>query len=105
MPEISYKQIGGILALVIILTGGTTFYVQKTGEYNNCRGLWELQDDGQYKCEKTGELQYCYNVEYRGSGWYRCWVGKVTLEETPDEGDTAPGPSKDSYVCDSIRCV
>ena len=85
----SYSNIGRLV----------TIYLKRTGEYSNCRGLWELQDDGQYKCQKTGELQYCYEIEYRGSGWNRCYIG-VPIE-VPKEQYSG---TQTGEVCNSQRC-
>src|SRR3990167_11486327 len=83
MPELSYKTIGGITFLLILLASGTTYYLAETNDYKSCRGTWDLQESGQYQCSKTGELQWCYSLEYRGSGWWRCNVGKVSIVEEP----------------------
>ena len=76
MDNQTYKLIGGILLALIVGVSGTTIYLSKTGEYNNCRGEWEKLNNGQYQCSKNGEIEWCYEVEYRGAGWYRCWIGE-----------------------------
>lgn len=83
MPELSYKVIGGVTFLLILLASGTTYYLAETNDYKSCRGTWDLQEDGMYQCSKTLEKYWCYSVEYRGSGWYRCNVGKVVNVEQP----------------------
>ena len=85
MPELSYKVIGGVTFLLILLASGTTYYLAETSDYKSCRGTWDLQESGQYKCSKTGELQWCYSTEYRGSGWYRCFIGRVVNVEEPKQ--------------------
>ena len=83
--EIKYKEIGGILLLVMLTVGGTLL-VEKTWDYSNCRAEWVLQDNGEYLCPKTNVTSLCYEIEDRGSGWYRCWTGK--LVEIPEETKT-----------------
>lgn len=83
--EINYKTIGAMILLVIVTAGGTLL-VEKTGDYINCRAEWILQDDGQYLCPKTNVTSLCFEIEDRGSGWYRCWTGRVV--EIPTETQT-----------------
>ena len=85
MPTLNYKQVGGLLLLAIGLTCGITLLLEKTGEYINCRADWILQEDGTYICPKTNAQHFCYEIEDRGSGWYRCWLGKVVETESPPE--------------------
>ena len=85
MVELNYKQISGIVLLVITLAVGTTHYVEETGEYTNCRGQWVLEDNGNYTCAKTGVTKVCYEIESRGSGWYRCWEGNIVEVEQPKQ--------------------
>ncbi|MHA1827943.1 MAG: hypothetical protein ACTSX6_04765 [Candidatus Heimdallarchaeaceae archaeon] len=99
MPELNYKSIGGILLLVVLLSSGATYYIQETNDYSNCRGLWEIQEDGMYKCSKTGESNYCYKIEYRGSGWYRCWIGKA-VDVNQQKHSTNTG----RYICIPDAC-
>ena len=80
--EINYKTIAGIL-LLVILTAGGTLLIEKTGDYINCRAEWILQENGEYLCPKTNVTSLCYEIEDRGSGWYRCWIGR--LVEIPTE--------------------
>ena len=78
MKKVTHQAINGVLLAVIVLAGsigGGVIYLEKTDDYVNCRGEWTLEDNGMFRCERTGELQYCWNVTYRGSGWYRCFVG------------------------------
>lgn len=84
MLKKQYQQIAGIaVALLLIVTSvGTTIYLKETNKYINCRADWEEQDDGKYLCPKTNETEWCYRIEYRGAGWYRCWIGEpVEIEE------------------------
>ena len=103
--ELTYQKIiGGIIVLAIAFGGGTVL-LQKTGEYRNCRGLWDFQENGQYQCSKTGEVQWCYEIESRGSGWYRCWLGEPI--ELPVEEPVVIKKSRGSgsgEVCDSNDC-
>ncbi|TET75152.1 MAG: hypothetical protein E3J56_01000 [Candidatus Aminicenantes bacterium] len=80
--EINYKTIGGLLLLVLVTVGGTLL-VERTGDYINCRAEWILQENGEYLCPKTNATSLCYEIEERGSGWYRCWTGR--LVEIPEE--------------------
>lgn len=98
MVELSKTLIGGILTLIIILSSGTTYFIEKTGDYDNCRGEWLLQEDGMYQCQQDQVKQWCFEIEERGSGWYRCWLGKVVLVEESIVDTTEKSLSK------KIRC-
>ena len=82
MVELNYKTIFGVLLLVIVTSSGT-YYLEKTTQYKSCQGQWLLLDSGQYQCSKNGNLQWCYSIEKRGSGWVRCWVGKQVVVTEP----------------------
>jgi len=99
MTELSYKQISGIILLVITLSAGSIIVLEKTGDYVNCRGDWILQEDGKYFCEDRNITEYCYEIEYRGSGWYRCWIGHPVEIENP-----YPWIGK-QYSCNQVNCT
>lgn len=86
MAEKTYKTISGIILTIITLVIGGALYLEKTEDYKSCRAEWIIQDNGQYLCPKNNELQYCYSIESRGSGWYRCWIGvPVKVEVLKEE--------------------
>jgi len=99
--KLNYKQIGTLL-VAIILTASGTIYLEKTGEYVNCRGLWNENDDGSFTCPKNNVTQYCYEVENRGSGWYRCWIG-IPIE-IDDAKEVISKTNKGRWICDPSGC-
>ena len=111
MPELSYKTLSGFVLLVIALAGGSVYYLEKTNDYASCQGTWNLLETGQYECSKNGNLQWCYNIEYRGSGWYRCYIGKIVKEDKSviDAEITPISVKSDAYCVNKggsilIRC-
>jgi hypothetical protein len=78
MVEFTKTQItlAGIILAVLTIAGGSTVYLEKTNDYANCQGQWNLGEDGMSTCSKTGVKQYCYDIENRGGGWNRCLIGK-----------------------------
>ena len=76
----------------MIVTAGATLYIEKTGDYINCRAEWILQENGEYLCPKTNATSLCYEIEYRGGGWHRCWTGRLVTDDYtfPDEKDYIP---------------
>ena len=82
MVELNYQQISGLLLLVITLSAGSTgILLEETTNFVNCRGEWILENTGQYNCSKDGNLEWCYKIEPRGSGWNRCILGKIIKQE------------------------
>jgi len=97
--EINYKQIGALI-LAIIITASGTIYLEKTGDYDNCRGVWTENSDGSFTCPKTNVTNYCYEIENRGSGWYRCWIGVPIPIETNNQK-----LNKGRWTCNPTECI
>lgn len=97
--EINYKQIGVIL-VAIILTGSGAIYLQRTGEYHNCRAEWVENIDGTFTCPKDNQTDYCFEIENRGSGWYRCWIG-VPINVNIGESRKI---NQDRWICNPKLC-
>lgn len=106
MVELSKKTIAGIIVLLIVLSSGATYYIERTGDYDNCRGDWILQEDGMYQCPQDGVKQWCFDIESRGSGWYRCWIGEVVNIESPPIDIQDNVPKGVSYLCgQTLPCL
>jgi len=97
--KINYKQIGAII-MAIIMTASGAIYLEKTGDYHNCRAQWTENDDGTFTCPKNNVTDYCYEIENRGSGWYRCWIGKPIIIEKEIQKI-----NKGKWICDPWGCV
>jgi len=100
--ELNYKVVSGIILLIIAASSGT-FYIEKTGDYDNCRAEWNLNNNGTYTCPKTNITNYCYEIENRGSGWYRCWIGKIIIVKDNEMPDPASNPVQ--YLCSQTECI
>lgn len=98
--KINYKSIGGLL-LAMIITSTGTLYLESTGDYDNCRAQWILNPDGTFTCPKDNSTHYCYDIEDRGSGWYRCWIGNVVQ---PTIIATEKDLGKGRWVCNPNEC-
>lgn len=67
MVELSYKQIGTFLMLVLALSTGTTIYLSDSGRNRTCSTGWDLITDGEYEgmydCEsRPGKRYHCYGI-------------------------------------------
>jgi len=82
--------IAGIITLLIILSSGTTLYVQDLGTKTGCRAGWEYVDygvqEGKFKCvTSSGErYQVCFEV-YDSSNTENYWCKKGVLVEFEKE--------------------
>jgi len=99
--EISYKQIGAVILAIIALGSGSLLYLEKTGNYHNCRSIWNENPDGTYTCPKDNYTDYCYEIENRGNGWYRCWIGNpVIIKEESNQK-----VNKGRWICNPNECI
>jgi len=97
--KLNYKTIGGVILALITLTSGSLLYLEKTGDYHNCRSVWTENLDGSYTCPKDNVTQYCYEIENRGSGWYRCWGGIPVNIKEPNQK-----VNKGRWICNPSSC-
>ena len=98
--ETKYKQIGAALLVVITIASGVALYLEKTDDYHNYRGQWIENQNGSYTCSSDGVTDYCYEIESRGSGWYRCYIGNpVNIDEEP-----ISHLGIEVFNCDHMRC-
>ena len=85
--------IGGIVTLLIILSSGTTYYIQSIGEKTGCRAGWVYETQGEfegyYKCITSTAIRYemCFNV-YNSANTENYWcekgkIVKIEEQETP----------------------
>ncbi len=80
MVWVTNKEIAGIVIVVILLSSGTTFYLQETGKYKSCSDGWILREDGKYECPTRDiEPQWCHHGSDEGPEniGYRCYLGLV----------------------------
>ena len=83
MTEKTYKIISGIMVLLLML-GGTTYYIQDTGNKGRCITGWDLQESGefqgQYKCQTNSSTRYqtCFDV-YNSVNTENYWCKKGVL--------------------------
>ncbi len=80
MAELNYKIISGILTL-ILLVGGTTYYIQSIEEKTGCKAGWQYEisgdNAGQYGCTTATGTRYetCFNV-YNSANTENYWCKK-----------------------------
>lgn len=119
MVELNKKQISGILTLLILLSTGTTMYIQDLGTKTGCRGGWELITEGEYEgyngCTTASGIRYemCFDV-YNSPGTENYWCKKGLIVEGPEDEvkppvqpDVVPGnPTlRLKETCSSSGCV
>jgi hypothetical protein len=71
---------GGVTLFLMLLSTGTTIYLQETGKNIACKTGWVLQDDGQYKCQLSAsvKLSYCTEV-WDSANTKNYWCKEATL--------------------------
>ena len=101
MTKISIGLLSGILVTIIMLASGTTYYLEKTGDYKTCNvGGWVLSEDtGQYVCKDRGLTEWCAELSEPSKEGIstRCYIGRVILTE-PDYGDFAEKIEGDELI-------
>ena len=93
--------IGGIVTLIILLSSGTTYYINDLGEKTSCRNGFEYvtsgEFEGYYKCETKSSTRYemCFNV-YNSANTenYWCKRGKIVKIEDKVEKQVSR-----EYIC------
>ena len=101
MTKISTGLLSGILVTIIMLTSGTTYYLEKTGDYKTCNvGGWALDEKtGQYDCKDRGITEWCSELSAinKDNIQTRCYISRVILTE-PDVGDYAEKIEGDELI-------
>ena len=88
--KMNKTAVGGILTLIIILSSGTTWYVQDLGTKTSCRNGFEEVTQGEYEgyhsCTTTSGIRYelCFEV-YNSSNTENYWCKKGFKVEVPEE--------------------
>ena len=90
MVELKTGIYSGIMVMLVIIASGTTYYLEKTGDYKNCATGWVLQETGQYDCKDRGLIEWCYSVSdlNKAGIHYRCYLGRV-IHQDPEDKDFA----------------
>ena len=93
--------IAGIVTLIILLSSGTTYYIQDLGEKTGCRRGWEYiysgEFEGYFGCTTSSGIRYqvCFEV-YNSSNTENYWCRKgVRVEPQVDLSQ----PQKGDYIC------
>ena len=101
MTEISKGVLSGIIVTIIMLASGTTYYLEKTGDYKTCNvGGWILDEKtGQYDCKDRMLTEWCFELSEPSKEGIstRCYIGRVILTE-PDYGDFAEKIDGDELI-------
>ena len=78
--------IAGIITAIIILSSGTTLFLQSLGTKTGCRAGWQYTDQGEYEgyygCTTLSGIRYqvCFSV-YNSSNTGNYWCEKAKLVE------------------------
>ena len=88
--------IAGIVTLIIILSSGTTWYVQDLETKTGCRRGWEYAD-GYYSCTTSSGIRYetCFEV-YDSANTENYWCKKGVRVEPPIVSNK---PAKGDWIC------
>jgi len=100
MTETKKSVYAGVVVMLMILSGGTTYYLEQTGDYKNCYdGGWQLLNTGQYECKSRGLTEWCFELSAMNKEKIqtRCYIGRV-IHQTPDYGDFAEKIEGDEMV-------
>jgi len=96
MVEMSNKVIAGIVTLLVLLSSGTTLFIENLGEKTSCKNGWTLMEvgehEGEYVCyTKTSEPRYelCYRI-YDSSNTENYWCEKGKIVETKESIENPP---------------
>lgn len=106
------KQItyGGIITLLIILSSGTTWYIQDLNIKTGCRAGWEYIDngiyEGYYKCSTSSGERYeiCFEV-YDSSNTENYWCRKGVLIKEEKSDETENIRNQGGYYCKYDGCT
>ena len=97
--------IGGIVTLIILLSSGTTWYVQDLGTKTGCRGGWDYiaseAYEGYYGCTTLSGIRYetCFEV-YDSGNTENYWCKKgVKVEIEKEIKVSSNQPVKGDYIC------
>lgn len=93
--------ISGIVTLIILLSSGTTYFIQDRGEKTSCRNGFEYVESGEfegyYKCVTTTNVRYemCFEV-YNSANTenYWCERGKIVKTEIRIKTSTRPSTER-----------
>ncbi len=93
--------IAGIITLIILLSSGTTYYIQDLGEKTGCRRGWEYIDSGEFEgyfgCTTQSGVRYqvCFEV-YDSANTENYWCKKGVRVEPPIVSNK---PAKGDWIC------
>ncbi|GAG76286.1 unnamed protein product [marine sediment metagenome] len=104
------KTIAGILTLVIVLSTGTTLFIEDLGEKTGCRRGWEYVGSGEYEgyfvCKTSSSSRYeiCHDV-YNSSNTENYWCRKGVLVKPKDDGIIRDYPTSGDWLCSPDGCT
>ena len=109
--DMKKTTIAGIVTLIIILSSGTTWYIQDVGTKTSCRNGFEYitqgEYEGYYSCTTNSGMRYelCFEV-YNSTNTENYWCKKGTKVEVPIEVpyiiDSHEGNWKCSEGCEKV---
>jgi hypothetical protein len=105
MVEITKSNLGGLVLLAILLSTGTTLYVQDAGSKTSCSTGWNIVEsgvnEGQYYCSISNKYQLCFDIKNSSSTKdYWCEKGTSVIPKQLN-----PEITGTQYLCNSVNCV